>query len=161
MKYDKKELNTLQNVSNWFHSLLNSIFEQSLFGWHVFYLLISDLWNDDRASRFYDRWRTIWWQDQRLQGAGCSSWRYPWKGIHKSSFAKKWMFFVTPLTKDGTVYFVWVRRHLSANFQNYWKFIFLHNDDLKKTTNTNILMWDTLLWCALSAEHFRMLMKKK
>lgn len=30
--YDKKELNTLQNVSNWFHSLLNSIFEQSLFG---------------------------------------------------------------------------------------------------------------------------------
>lgn len=74
---------------------------------------------------------------------------------------KKWMFFVTPLTKDGTVYFVWVRRHLSANFQNYWKFIFLHNDDLKKTTNTNILMWDTLLWCALSAEHFWMLMKKK
>lgn len=74
---------------------------------------------------------------------------------------KKWMFFVTPLTKDSTVYFVWVRRHLSANFQNYWKFIFLHNDDLKKKPNTNILMWDTLLWCALSAEHFRMLMKKK
>lgn len=30
----------------------------------------------------------------------------------------------------------------------------------KNPTNTNILMWATLLWCALSAEHFRSLMKK-
>lgn len=136
MKYDKKELNTLQNVSNWFHSLLNSIFEQSFFGWHVFFLLISDLWNDDRASRFYDRWRTIWWQDQRLQGAGCSSWRYPWKGIHKSSFAKKnWMFFVILFTKVGTVYLLWVRSHLLATvLRTVKKFLLLLNDDLKKKT---------------------------
>lgn len=156
MKYDKKELNTLQNVSNWFHSLLNSIFEQSLFGWHVFYLLISDLWNDDRASRFYDRWRTIWWQDQRLQGAGCSSWRYPWKGIHKSSFAKKnWNFFVILFTKVGTVYLSWVRSHLLATCQNCKKIpTFAKWWSKKNNSNTQILK----LWCMLSAEHFRMLM---
>lgn len=50
------------------------------------------------------------------------------------------MFFVIFFIKDGIVYFVWVRRYFLVNFQNYWKFIFLYNDDLKKIININILM---------------------
>lgn len=65
-----------------------------------------------------------------------------------------------PFSQKLVLFILWVRSHLSANFQNYWKFTFFIMWKKKPPTNTNILMWATLLWCALSAEHFRSLMKK-